>query len=85
MAEASLSVSVPAWRLRTDAEIGGGIAKLKGANLKNGNINGRAADCTLTGAAATACGDLYLRLRFSEDVGRALRMRNLLSRTFNLK
>lgn len=47
MAEASLSVSVPAWRLRTDAEIGGGIAKLKGANLKNGNINGRAADCTL--------------------------------------
>lgn len=34
MAEASLSVSVPAWRLRTDAEIGGGIAKLKVANLK---------------------------------------------------
>lgn len=34
MAEASLSVSVPAWRLRTDAEIGGGIAKLKEANIK---------------------------------------------------
>lgn len=38
MAEASLSVSVPAWRLRTDAEIGGGIAKLKVANIKKMGI-----------------------------------------------
>lgn len=39
MAEASLSVSVPAWRLRTDTEIGGGIAKLKVANLRKRNID----------------------------------------------
>lgn len=34
MAEGSLSVSVPAWRLRTDTEIGGGISKLNVANLR---------------------------------------------------
>lgn len=45
MAEASLSVSVPACRLRTDAEIGGGIAKLKVANLRKGNIDRCADDC----------------------------------------
>lgn len=43
MAEASLSVSVPAWRLRTDAEIGGGIAKLKVANLRKRNNDRRQA------------------------------------------
>lgn len=45
MAEASLSVSVPAWRLRADAEIGGGIAKLKVANLRKENIDGCVDDC----------------------------------------
>lgn len=45
MAEASLSVSVPAWRLRTEAEIGGGIAKLKVANLRKGNIDSCVDDC----------------------------------------
>lgn len=48
MAEASLSVSVPAWRLRTDAEIGGGIAKLKVANIKKrGDIQSCLCDCWL--------------------------------------
>lgn len=48
MAEASLSVSVPAWRLRTDTEIGGGIAKLKVANLRKGNIDKCVDDACLT-------------------------------------
>lgn len=60
MAEASLSVSVPAWRLRTDAEIGGGIAKLKVANLRKGNIDRCVDDCwldRLTWATAAAASD----------------------------
>lgn len=47
MAEASLSVSVPAWRLRTDAEIGGGISKLKVANLRRRNTDSCVAACRL--------------------------------------
>lgn len=45
MAEASLSVSVPAWRLRTEAATGGGIAKLKVANLRKRNIDRCVNDC----------------------------------------
>lgn len=59
MAEASLSVSVPACRLRTDAEIGGGIAKLKVANLRKRNIDSCLDDCWLdwlTWATAAVAG-----------------------------
>lgn len=45
MAEGSLSVSVPAWRLRTDTDIGGGISKLNGANLRNGRMRRCAVLC----------------------------------------
>lgn len=64
MAEASLSVSVPAWRLRTDAEIGGGISKLKVANLRRRNTDSCVAACRLdwltqtTTAAPASTGDL---------------------------
>lgn len=47
MAEGSLSVSVPAWRLRTDTEIGGGISKLNVANLRTGKIRIRSRICAL--------------------------------------
>ncbi|XP_047664004.1 claspin isoform X2 [Tachysurus fulvidraco] len=47
MAEGSLSVSVPAWRLRTDTEIGGGISKLNVANLRTGGMRIRSRICAL--------------------------------------
>ncbi|TRY53665.1 hypothetical protein DNTS_008665 [Danionella cerebrum] len=44
MAEGSLSVSVPAWRLRTDTEIGGGISKLKPVDLLEARTAGNDSD-----------------------------------------